>query len=218
MKKKDFAVIGLGAFGTMLCKELSRQGANVIAIDQSEERVNALAEYVPIVYCCDCTKEETLKKLKLDEVDCVVLALGENFEASILILVMLKEFGIKHIIARAESESNKKVLLRLGADDVIDTCELAVNNLCGTLLNNHVTQFFRITENESVAELSYEGKQDSESLKEMNLRVKYALNVLLIRRDGRTFTPTATDCFKPGDSVVVFGTNSAISKMERRIK
>ena len=216
--KKDFAVIGLGTFGTMLCRELSNQGANVIAIDSSEERVNAISEYVPIVYCCDCTQEDALKKLKLDEVDSVILALGENFEASILILVMLKELGVKHIIARAESESNKKVLLRLGADDVIDTCELAVNSLCGTLLNNHVTRFFRLTENQSVAEFYYEGKQDSESLQDMNLRAKYALNVLLIRREGRTITPSPTDCFKPGDSVVVFGTNSAIGKMGRRIK
>ena len=70
--KRDFAVIGLGSFGSKLCLELGAQGANVVAVDLDEERVNRIAEQIPLAYCCDCTKEETLKKLELDDVDCVM--------------------------------------------------------------------------------------------------------------------------------------------------
>ena len=81
--KRDFAVIGLGSFGSKLCLELGAQGANVVAVDLDEERVNRIAEQIPLAYCCDCTKEETLKKLDLDEVDCVIVAIGKNLEATI---------------------------------------------------------------------------------------------------------------------------------------
>ena len=73
--KRDFAVIGLGSFGSKLCLELGAQGANVVAVDLDEERVNRIAEQIPLAYCCDCTKEETLKKLELDDVDCVIVAI-----------------------------------------------------------------------------------------------------------------------------------------------
>ena len=159
--KRDFAVIGLGSFGSKLCLELGAQGANVVAVDLDEERVNRIAEQIPLAYCCDCTKEETLKKLELDDVDCVIVAIGKNFEASILILVLLKELGVGRVIVRAEEESAKRVLLRLGADEVFDARELAVNNLCGRLLNHGVTQFFRVTEESSVATLAFESRRHS---------------------------------------------------------
>ena len=199
--KRDFAVIGLGSFGSKLCLELGAQGANVVAVDLDEERVNRIAEQIPLAYCCDCTKEETLKKLELDDVDCVIVAIGKNFEASILILVLLKELGVGRVIVRAEEESAKRVLLRLGADEVFDARELAVNNLCGRLLNHGVTQFFRV-----------------KKLMEMDLRNRYHLNVLLICRGEQRITPTGEDRFLPGDSVVVFGSNAAIKRMERQIR
>ncbi len=215
--KKNFAVIGLGSFGSKLCLQLAEQGANVMAIDSDEERVNRIAEEIPLSYCCDCTKEETLRRLDLGEVDCVVIAIGANIEATILMLVLLKEFGVKRIIVRAEEETTKRVMLRLGADEVIDAWELAVNNLCGRLLNQGITQYFRVTESSSVATLKYSGKEPSRKLSEMDLRMRYHLNVLLIRRNGEDHVPTGDDRFLPGDSVVVFGTNAAIKKMDRQI-
>lgn len=111
----------------------------------------------------------------------------------------------------------KRVLFHLGVEDVIDTRELAVNNLTYRLLGRSVTQYFEITGRHSVATILYAGKQPSKSLQEMDLRTKYDLNVLLIHREGRDFVPTKNDRFEPGDSVVVFGTKSAIRRMDRKI-
>ncbi len=214
--KKDFAVIGLGSFGRHLCRELNDQGANVLALDISEERVAMVAEFIPQAFCCDCTQEETLKKLGLTDVNHVILTM-KNSAVSILITVLLKELGVKKLTARAEDESMKKIFLRLGADEVINPQELAVNDLCGMLLNNSVKHLFEITDQYSVATLSYTGEKPSQKLLEMDFRNRYHLNVLLIRRAGKDFTPSGDDRFMPGDAVVVFGTNDAIKTMDKQI-
>jgi len=216
--KKDFAIIGLSSFGKQLCMELARKGANVIALDSNEARVAAVADYVTQALCCDCTKEEVLRKLNIADVSHVILTIKDNMSAAILITVLLKEIGVKHITACAEDESTHKILLRLGAEEVVNPQELAVNNLCGMILNKRVKQFFEVTDAYSVATLAYTGDQPSESLREMDLRKKYDLNVLLIRRGGEDIVPTGADCFMPSDGVVVFGTNAAIRKMDKQIR
>ncbi len=215
--KKDFAVIGLGSFGRCLCQELNEQGATIIALDWNEELVNEVAEYIPQAFCCDCTREENLKKLDLSGVNCAIVTM-KDMATCILISVLLKELGVQKVMVRAEDEKTKRILLRLGVDEVVNPQELAVNNLCGMLLNKDVKQYFEVNEDYSVATLVYSGKQPSHTLFEMNLRTQYDLNVLLIQRDGKDFLPNKEDRFLPGDSVVVFGTDEAIKNMGKQIK
>ncbi len=213
---KDFAIIGLGAFGRQLSMELSRQGADVIALDIDEERVNEVADYVASVFCCDSTKRSALEQLNLQEADCVVVAIGDKLEAVILTIILLKEMGVKKIIARSEDESVKRVLLHLGVDEVIDTRELAVNSLSYRLLSRSVTQYFEVTSDHSVATVRYDAKEPSPSLVDMDLRGKYGLNVLLIRRNGKEIIPGKSDRFETGDEVVVFGSKSSIRRWDRK--
>ncbi len=216
--KKDFAVIGLGSFGSRLCRVLSEQGADVIAVDINEERVNAIANEVTLAYCLDSTRRSALEQIRLQDVDLVIVAIGDKLESVILTIILLKELGVKRIIARAGDESVKRVLVHLGVEDVIDTRELAVNNLSYRLLSHSVTQYFEVTEEHSVATLRYEGKEPSATLIEMDLRNKYNLNVLLIHRQKEDIVPKREDRFQPGDSVVVFGTKSAIKRMDKKIR
>ncbi len=215
--KKDFVVIGLGSFGRQLCQELNDKGATVIALDTNEERVEMVAEYIPQAFACDCTKEETLKKLDLVGVNCAIITI-KDMAVSILISVLLKELGVKKVMVRAEEESTKKILLRLGVDEVVNPQELAVHNLCGMLLNNSIKQYFEVSEEYSVATHVYMGKEPSHTLMEMNLRAKYNLNVLLIHRDGKDFIPDREERFMPGDAIVVFGTDEAIEAMAKYVK
>lgn len=215
---KDFAIIGLGAFGRQLCKELVEQGAEVIAVDIDEEKVKDVSDYVTFAYCCDCTKRSALEQLKLDEVDRVILAIGDKLESSILTVILLKELGVKHITARAEDESVKRVLEHLGVDEVIDTRALAVSSLSYRLLSRSITQYVELTKEHSVATVHYAGKAPSQTLAEMNLRGKFNINVLLIRRGKKDIVPTKDDRFEEGDEVVVFGTKTAIRRLDRKIK
>lgn len=214
--KKDFAIIGLGAFGYQLCRALEEAGADVIALDSDQERVTAVADFVTLAYCCDCTKRSALEQLNLKDVDNVVVAIGDNLESLILTIILLKEMGVKRIIARAEDESIKRVLLHLGVDEVVDARELAVNSLCYRLLSRSVTQYFEITKGHSVATFRYEGTSPSATLEELDLRNKYHLNVLLIRRGKNDLVPSRDDRFEPGDSIVVFGAQSAIRRLDKK--
>ncbi len=215
--KKDFAIIGLGAFGSQLCRELVKQGAEVVAIDVDEERVNTVSEYVTGAYRCDSTKRSALEQLKLQDADCVIVAIGDDLEAMILTVILLQELGVKHIIARSEDESVKRVLIHLGVDEVIDTRELAVGSLSYRLLSRNVTQFVELTASYGVATLTYEGKEPSATLEELDLRNNYNLNVLLIRRKKHDILPAKNDRFEPGDSIVLFGAKSAIRRLDKKI-
>lgn len=215
---KDFAVIGLGAFGQQLSRALAERGAEVIALDSDEERVNAVADFVSAAYCCDSTKRSAMESLGLQEVDNVVVAIGDRLESVILTVILLRELGVKRIIARAEDDSVKRVLLHLGVDEVVDTRALAVNSLCYRLLSRGVTQYFEITKEHSVATIRYTEKEPSQTLEEMKPREKYNLNVLLIHRGKRDIVPGRNDRFEPGDEIVVFGAQSSIRKLDRKFK
>lgn len=215
--KKDFAIIGLGSFGYRLCRELTEQGAEVLALDIDEERVNEVASFATYAFCCDCTKRSALEQLRLQDVDRVIVAIGDKLESVILTIILLKELGVTKITARAEDEGVKRVLTHLGVDEIIDTRELAVSSLSYRLFSRSVTQYAELTGEHSVATLLYAGKGPSKTLEEMNLRESYRLNVLLIRRGGKDIVPTKSDRFEPGDSVVVFGSKSAIRRMDRKI-
>ena len=215
---KDFAIIGLGAFGRKLCKELvSELHAEVIAIDIDEERVNEVSDFVTFAYCCDATKRSALEQLHLDEVDNVIVAIGDHLESVILTVILLKELGVKKIIARAEDESVKRVLEHLGVEEVIDTRELAVSNLGYRLLNRNVIQYVELTGQHCVVTLVYEGQEPSRTLAELDLRGKYGVNILLLRRKRKDIVPTKDDRFEPGDSVVVFGMKSAIRRLGKKL-
>lgn len=215
--KKDFAILGLGAFGRHLCLELVEQGADVVAVDIDEEQVNEVADYVTFAFCCDCTKKSALEQLGLKEVDNVILCIGDNLERNVLAVILLKELGVKKITACAQDESVRRVFEHLGVDEIVDTRELAVHSLCYRLLSRSVTQYFEVTSHHSVATVRYEGKEGSEPLEKLDLRNKYQINVLLIRRGKKEIVPTREDCFEPGDEVVVFGTKTAIRRMDRKI-
>lgn len=216
--KKDFAIIGLGAFGMQLCRELSERGAEVVGIDIDMERVNAVAEFVTFAYCCDSTKRSALEQLKLNEAEKVIVSIGDHLESVILTIILLKELGVRHILACAEEESMKRVLDHLGVEEVLDTRALAVGNLTYRLMSTSVTQYVELTARHSVATIRYAGKESSRTLEEMDLRGKYDLNVLLILRGGKEIVPTKSDCFEPGDFVTVFGTQTAIRRMDKKIK
>ncbi len=214
---KDFAIIGLGAFGRQLCRELVGQGAEVIAIDIDEEQVNDVADIVTFAYCCDATKRSALEQLHLNEVDHVIVCIGEDLEALILTIILLRDLGVKKITARAEDEGVKRVLNHLGVDEIVDTRELAVNSLGYRLLSRSVMQYVELTGCHSVATVLYAGKEPSPTLEEMDIRGKFNLNVLLIRRKKKDIIPTKDDRFEPGDTVTVFGTKSAIRRLDRKI-
>jgi len=212
---KSFAVIGLGTFGQQLCESLVDESSNILAIDIDEKAVNKVASFIPHTICCDCTREENLSKIGLHDIDHIIVAIGSNIQATILVTVILKEMGVKDLTVRVDDSYYVPIIKKLGADNIINPQKLAVQSLSTSLLSRSFTDFYEITENYGVAQLKIEKEQDKKTLQEMNIRGRFNVNILLIIRNGKTFVPSNSDVFLGGDEIIIFGSKHTISKLDR---
>ena len=119
MVKKEFAVIGLGRFGGSICRTLAEQGMEVMAIDINEDRVNDYSMIASHAVVGDSTDEKVLKELGIRNFDHVVVAIGDNIQASILTTIILKEHGVQNITVKAQNDYHEKVVVKIGADHVV---------------------------------------------------------------------------------------------------
>lgn len=211
---KTFAILGLGTFGQQLCEALAEQNANILAVDIDEKAVNKVASFIPQAVCCDCTREENLEKLGITEFDHVIIAIGNNIQATILMTVILKEMGVKNLTVRVDDTYFAPIIKRLGATTVINPQKLAVQSLSTSLVGESFVDFYEIAENYGVASLKILKVQSAVSLQDMDLRGKYSINVLIIKRGGKIIVPTNKDIFVLGDEVIIFGKKSDISRLD----
>ena len=112
--KRLFAVIGLGRFGYSVAETLLKKGCEVLAIDRDEEKIQAISEIATFAVQCDATDERALKDVSTQNVDVAVVSIGENIEASVLIVQTLKDMGVKSIVAKAVAPIQGKILKNLG--------------------------------------------------------------------------------------------------------
>ncbi|CUS90870.1 trk system potassium uptake protein TrkA [Candidatus Kryptonium thompsonii] len=150
---KKFAVIGLGTFGKSLAMELAESDAEVLAIDISEERINEISHPNITAVKFDSTDIKELERFGIKDTDAVIVTIGENFEALLLTCVLLKELGVKRIIARANEEIHKKILKSIGIreEDIITPEEEVAKRLSKLLLSEGFIEFFEITKDYEIA-------------------------------------------------------------------
>lgn len=214
---KSFAIIGLGTFGRQLCESLADGSTNILAVDNNEAAVNAIADIIPHAVYCDYTREENLNKLNLREVDHVILAIGSNMPSTILCTVILKEMGVKDLIVRVDDNYYIPIIKKLGADHVVNPLKLAVQSLSASLLSRSFTDFYDAGENYGVASIHIKNPLEAVPLQDMNVRAKFNINILLIKRGGKTLVPVNTDVFMENDEIIVFGKKASISKFDKSL-
>ena len=117
--KKTYAVFGLGRYGTAVARELVEHGKEVIAVDRDEKIVNDAAVYLPVCKCADVTDGEVISRLGIGNIDTVIVCMASNLEASVMAVTLCKEAGVKTVIAKCANEMHQKILLRVGADQVV---------------------------------------------------------------------------------------------------
>ena len=183
MKKKTYAVFGLGRYGTAVAKELVDNGMEVIAIDAEQNIVNDAATYLPICKCADVTDAETLTKLGIGEIDTVVICMANNLEASVMAITLCKELGVKTVIAKCGSEMHQKILLRVGADKVVfpeheSGIRLAQNILCSGFVD-----ILSLSDEVSLVEIEVKPEWIGKNLVDLNLRKKYGFNIVAIKKN-----------------------------------
>ncbi|HZK25777.1 MAG TPA: TrkA family potassium uptake protein [Oscillospiraceae bacterium] len=215
MKAKQFAVIGMGRFGSSVASTLYEMGHDVLAIDSEEEKVENIVEKVTHAVVADTTSEAALKSLGITNFDVVIVAIGEDIQASILTTLVLKELGVKHIVAKAKAMQHGKVLQKIGADRIVFPERDMGIRVAHNLVANNVLDFIELSPDYSIMEIIVPDEMVGKSLLELDLRGKYGANVMAIRSEDRKInvSPIATDRLHAGDILIVLGNNDNMQKL-----
>ena len=215
MQKKTYAVLGLGRYGTAVAKELVKNGADVIAVDKNEQIVQDSSVYLPICKCADITDPEVISELGISNADVVIVAMASSLEGSILAITLCKEAGVKTVIAKCANETHRKILKRVGADTVVFPENESGTRLAKNLLTSGFTDVLTLSDDLSLVELATRDEWVGKSLKELNLRKKYTVNVVAFRKNGKITAPVNPEELLDKDTEIIAIVNTAkLSKLK----
>lgn len=214
--KKQFAIIGLGRFGGSICRELSKEGMEVLAIDKDEDKVNEFKDIASHAVIADSTDENVLKELGITNIDHVIVAIGDNLQASILTTLILKELGIKKITVKAQNDYHEKVLSKIGADRVVHPERDMGKRIAHHIISNNVLDYLELSDEHSIVEVKAGTKMSGRTLIDLDIRAKYGCNVVAIKRDKDIIvSPMANEIIRNDDVLIVIGTDKDISRFEK---
>jgi len=214
---KQFAIIGLGRFGASVARTLVNLGAEVLGIDASEERVQANAHHLSHVVQLDATDEEALQQVGINNFDVVVVAIGQDMEASILATAIAKDLQVKLVVAKAMSHQHGRILEKVGADRVIYPERDMGIRVAHSLVAKNFLDFIELSDKYSIVELAVPDFCKGKSLQGLELRSKYGVNVVAIRRpEGIIVSPKAEEMLRPGDVLLVLGSNEDLEHLEEK--
>lgn len=210
----DFAVIGLGQFGRAVALRLVEQGEAVLAIDVDPERAKTVEASVDAVVVADATDEGALAELGLERMSCVVVAMGVKAkDTSIMITALLRQRGVRRVVTRATSDLHARVLLAVGAHEIVNPEQEMGGRLAHHLANPHVVDQFTLGHGMVVAEVEAPEAFVGKSLRELNVRKRWKTTVMLIRRDGQVLASVdPDDPIASGDILVVLGDQNAVRR------
>ena len=211
---RQVAVIGLGRFGSSVARTLAQSGCEVLAVDADAERVKAIVEQVTEAVQADALDEGALKSLGLRNFEAVVVAIGHEVKASILVTLLLKEMGVPKIVAKAQDELHGKVLQKVGADIVVFPERDMGVRLAHTLLSRSIIDEIQLSTDYSIFELQAPTQFLDRSLKDLQLRQRFGMTVLAVRRgEGVVVSPDASFVLEHGDILVALGRADKIEKL-----
>ncbi|EGL82626.1 TrkA-N domain protein [Caldalkalibacillus thermarum TA2.A1] len=213
--KQQFAVIGLGRFGGSICKTLSDLGHEVLAIDINENKVNQYADIVTQAVQMDSTDEQALRDIGIRNMDHVIVAIGDDIQASILTTLILKDLNVPYITVKAQNDYHERVLAKIGATKIVHPERDMGVRIAHHLLSKNVMDYIELSPDYSLVEIKAGEKMVGKSLLELNIRAKYGCNIMAIKsKDGLNISPKAEDVIQKDDILVVIGANKDISRFE----
>jgi len=211
---KQFIVLGLGRFGSAVATTLVELGHEVLGVDNDEERVDNLKDKITQVVQADITEEKVLKELGVKNFDTAIVGIGSDLETSILVTMMLKEMGLKYIIAKAQNNLHAKILKKIGVDKVVFPERDMGARIAQRLINPNIKDYIELEPDYNVIEIEALPEFVDNTLSELDLRNKYGINVLGIKRnDSFNISPRAKDVIKKGDFLIVIGETKKITEL-----
>ncbi|MDH4258089.1 MAG: TrkA family potassium uptake protein [Candidatus Aminicenantes bacterium] len=211
-----FAVIGLGSFGSNVAKTLYERKNEVLAVDASKEKIEEVKSFVSHAVNMDAADKENLQALGIKEMDVVVVSLGPEMEASILTVLYLHEIGAKRIVAKALTEDHAKILEAVGATEVIyPEKDMAIRTALKLSCPN-ILEYLPLTSGVGIQEIAPPEKFIGRSLKELDLRNKYGIQVIAIKElipEKTSFVPRADFVIKDSDILIIMGEEKKLQKI-----
>ncbi len=181
-KTKSYAVFGLGRYGRAVAKELVDNGMEVLAVDANQNVVNDAAAHLPICKCADVTDAEVIARLGVAEIDTVIVSMAGDLAASVMAVTLCKEAGVKTVIAKCANEMQQKILLRVGADQVVFPENESGLRLAKNLLSSGFIDMISLSKDVSMLEIDVKAEWLGKNLIELNLRKKYGFNVVAVKK------------------------------------
>ena len=217
-KKKDssiFGIIGLGRFGTALAITLAEAGKEVIVVDQNEEKVKAMRQYTEYAFVCDNLSKEALSEVGIQNCDTVVVCIGSKIDTSILTTLNVVSLGVPRVISKATSQDQGAVLEKIGAEVVYPERDMATR-LGTRLISGNFLDFIFLDNDIEIQQVPVSDSLVGKTIREINIRKKYSLNIIAIEHQQDTIIEFAPDYeFLEEDIIVVIGKLQNIRKFER---
>ncbi len=218
MQKRQYAVIGMGRFGTSVAMTLVKAGQEVLVVDSDEERIQKVAEFFTHAVVVDTTDEAAFTALGIRNFDMVVVAIGHDVQASVLTTLLLKEMGVRHIVAKAASVLHGKMLDKVGADQVVFPERDMGQRIAHNLMSTNIIDYFELAPDLGIIEVDVSGNLVGKSLLESKLREKYSITVIAVRRAGKiSLSPDPADKLVESDRLIIVGDNLGIQRFEAEV-
>lgn len=216
--KKEYAVIGLGRFGGSICRALSEEGLEVMAIDVDEDKVNEYANVASHAVMGDTTDESVLKSLGIRNFDHVIVAIGDNIQASILTTLILKELGVKDITVKATNDYHEKVLSKIGANRIVHPERDMGRRIAHKIISNNVLDYLELSDEHSIVEIVANDRINGKTIIDLDIRAKYGINIVAIKRNKDIIvSPLAIERIQKNDILIVIGADTDINRFEKRL-
>ena len=212
---KQIAILGLGRFGRALARTLVEMGHDVMGVDANEAVVEKMAPVLTNCVQADVMDEQTLLSLGVTNFDIVVVGIGNSdMQASIFTTLMLKEMGVEHVVCKVSSKKHARLLLKLGADRVVYPERDMGMRFAHSIAQSDVLEFIELSEEYSMMEINAPKYLIGKSLKESDVRSKYNINIVAIKRGKKIMVNPSPDAvLEQGDVLLAIGETKALTKL-----
>lgn len=211
---KSFLVIGLGSFGTHLAERMQELGNDVMVIDRNAEIVEAVAHEFTDAHIGDCCNELVVKALGVNNFDCCFVTIGEDFPSSLEITALLKEYGAEHVVTKANSGRQAKLLDKIGADEIVYPERDMADKLAVRYNVDNIFDFIELTAEYSIYEIPCNPKWYGKTVLELDVRNKHHVNIIAVKQGNTLNVDVRADyVFEEGDHVVVIGKATDVFKL-----
>lgn len=183
-ENKQYAVFGLGVFGSTVAQTLEKYGCEVLAVDKNIDHVERISQHVTKAVMADVTHKEALLALDIQDVDVVIIALTNNLEGAVLATMLLKELGVAHVIAKAKNHQHQRILEKVGADKVVRVERDMGERIARGLLHKSIVDITALDDRYSVSEIKAPAFWYQKTVVQLNVRHVYKMNLLGVKHQG----------------------------------